>query len=102
LDEKIQTRSNELYIPSKTLTYGLYKLKLTVNIIGSSIFSSSASIDVKIVQSEKLLVNVIEFGRSVITLGENEELLLEPEKYSFDVDGNKLIGNVSFRKTFFI
>jgi REJ domain len=100
LDQQIQTTSNEIYIPPKLLIYGLYKLKLTVNIIASSSLISSASIDVKIVRSEKLIVNLIKFGTSVITLGQNQELLLEPEKYSVDGDGNKLIANVSIRISF--
>ncbi len=84
------------------LTYGTYQFKLTVNIIASSNFTSSASINVKIIRSEKVIVNLIEYGTSLITLGQNQELLLEPGKYSVDDDGNKLIENVRIKTNFYL
>ena len=90
-NEKLQTTSNEICIPSKTLTFGIYELKLmmTVN-TSSSILTSFESIFIKIIQSNKIIVNQIEFGVSKISIGINEQFLLEPGKYSFHDDGTKI------------
>jgi hypothetical protein len=64
----------------------------------SSILTSFESMYIKIIQSDKPIVNLIEFGTSEITLGQNQELLLEPGKYSVDEDGNKLIEDVCIIK----
>jgi hypothetical protein len=83
------------------LTFGIYKFELTLNLItlSKSLFSSE-SIRVKIVRTPSIIVNLIEFRTSEITLGQNQELLLEPGKYSVDEDGNKLIEDVCIRKKF--
>ena len=97
LNGNIKTTSNDLYLPSKTLAYGTYRLQLTVNLIDFPTISSVASIDIHIIRSEKWIVNLIEYGTSTITLGQYQELLLEPGLYSFDGDGNPLVPNVSFK-----
>lgn len=94
VDENIKTTLKEIYIPSKTLTYGTYQFQLTVTIIASSNLTSSELINIKIVRPQKIIVNLIEYGLSEITFGLNQELLLEPEKYSIDTHGNKLTGKV--------
>ncbi len=65
--------------------------------ITSTIFNSSESIFIKIAQSKKIIVNLIEFGTSEITLPINEQLLIEPGKYSFCDDETQLIENVCKR-----
>jgi hypothetical protein len=97
LNEKIQTSSNEIYFPSKILTFGIYEFKLTIS-LNSSLLSQS--IRIKIIKSQKLIVNLIESGTSEITLGQNQTLLMEPGKYSLHDDGTKLIENVCSRKCF--
>ena len=99
LNKKIATTFNEIYIPAKTLTYGSYQLTLTVVVTtGSSDFNSSTSIHIEIVRSSNVLVNSIQYGASEITLGQTEDLLLEPGKYSLYMDGTALIPYVSQRE----
>ena len=96
LNNEIATTFNEIYIPAKTLTYGNYQLTLTVVVTtDSSNFNSSASIHIEIVRSSNVLVNLIQYGASEITLGPTNDLLLEPERYSLYTDGNPLIPDVS-------
>jgi hypothetical protein len=72
-----------------------------VNIkISSKSVSSSASIDLKIIQPIKIIVNLIQYETSKITVQQNKEIFLEPEKYSFYDDGKKLIPNVRRRISF--
>jgi hypothetical protein len=102
-NEEIKTTLNEIYFPSKILTFGIYEFKLILNLtisLNSSLYSKS--IRIEIVRSENLIVNLIEFGTSEITLGENQQVLLEPGKYSLHDDGNEFIENVCRRKCFFI
>jgi hypothetical protein len=96
----MKTASNEIYIRSKILTFGTYELKLIVTVMSSSILTSFESMYIKIVQSKRPIVNLIEFGTSEIALGQDQGLLLEPGKYSVDEDGNKLIEDVCIRKMF--
>lgn len=96
LNNKIETTFDEIYIPAKSLTYGSYRLTLTVIVItDSSHFNSSASTQIEIVRSSNILVNLIQYGVSEITLGLADDLLLEPGKYSLYTDGNTLIPDVS-------
>ncbi len=97
LNEKIKTTSSEIYFPSKLLTFGIYEFNLTFSL---SSFFFSKSIPIKIVRSEKTIVNLIQFGISEITLGQNQQLLIQPGKYSFYDDGTKLIENVCRRICF--
>lgn len=94
-NENIRTTLNEIYIPSKILTIGIYEFKLMMIVnSSSSIFTSFQSILIKIIQSKKLIVSLIEFQTSKITLGINQQLLIEPGKYSFHDDGTQFIENV--------
>ncbi|CAF4317217.1 unnamed protein product, partial [Adineta steineri] len=55
LNEKVMTTYSELYIPSRTLAYGVYQLTLTL-------------------------------GTSMITRGDQQDLLLDPGTFSVDPD----------------
>jgi hypothetical protein len=75
------------------LTYEIYRFKLTVIIkISSKSVSLSVSIDLKII------VNLIQSDTSKITVQQNKEIFLEPEKYSLYDDGEKLIPNVRINR----
>ena len=79
------TRS-ELYVPSNTLPYGTYQLELTVIMTDYPSLTISASIYVEISPSG-IRANLIPLGTSVVTNGQQQELILNPGKYSIDPDG---------------
>lgn len=65
---------------------------MTIN--SSSILTSFQSIFIKITRTKKVIVKLIQFGTSQISLGRNQQLLIEPGKYSFYEDGTQFIENV--------
>ncbi|UJR11342.1 hypothetical protein I4U23_015523 [Adineta vaga] len=81
------TTFSELYIPARTLLYGLYEIKLTVNMINLTNLSSSATVYVRITASG-ITANLIQFGTSMITRGNRQDLQLDPGNYSIDPDQN--------------
>jgi predicted phage tail protein len=96
LGSTIETKFNEIYIPSRTLDYGIYEFNLTVTLISSLNFISSASAFVKITKSG-ITANLVQLGTSMITRGNQQELKLEPGTHSFDPDGNTLNASVSLK-----
>lgn len=90
----IETRSNDLYIPSRILSYGLYELKLTVKIFTSSNLIVSKSAFVKIIPSG-FVANLIESGTSIITRGNQQNLKLNPGIFSINLDGYPFDATVS-------
>jgi hypothetical protein len=89
----IETRFSELYIPSRTLPYGLYELKLTVTMANFSNFSSSSSVYVRITPSG-ITANLVQLGTSMITRGNQQDLLLDPGTFSVDLDENTFNASV--------
>lgn len=83
--------SRELYIPSRTLPLGLYEMKLTVTVFN---ISSSQSVFVRIVPSG-IAANLIEYGTSMITHGYQQDLKLDPGKFSIDFGRVDFNPNVS-------
>jgi hypothetical protein len=94
LDEKIITTFSELYIPSKTLQYGNYELKLTVTMVNFPRVRSSSSVYVRITQSG-IVANLIQLGTSMITRGYQQDLIFDPGTYSIDPDENIFNASVS-------
>jgi hypothetical protein len=92
----IETKFSELYIPSRTLAYGIYELKLTVTMTASSSLIASKSAFVKITPSG-ITANLIQLGTSMITRGNKQELKLDPGSYSLDLDGYTFDANVSWK-----
>ncbi|CAF1134495.1 unnamed protein product [Adineta ricciae] len=70
---------NELYIPKQVFPYGIYQLKLIIN---SSI---SSSIFIEIIPTN-IIVHLIQYGTSMITISVEDDLILNPGKYSIDPD----------------
>ncbi|CAF1341308.1 unnamed protein product, partial [Adineta steineri] len=68
LSNKISTTLNELYIPSRTLDYGIYELTLTVTMIESLNLKSSSSVYVR-VTATGITANLVQLGTSMITRG---------------------------------
>ncbi len=87
---------SEFYIPSYSLSIGLYELKLTVTVGISSNLTSSKSVFIKIISSG-IVLNLVEYGPSIISHGYKQDLELNPGKYSIDLDGYQLNPNVSYR-----
>ena len=57
---------SELYIPGRTLSYGLYELTLNVTMVNMSNLTSSSSVYVQITPSG-IIANLIQYGTSMIT-----------------------------------
>ncbi|CAF3751894.1 unnamed protein product, partial [Rotaria sp. Silwood1] len=85
LNEKVITTLSELYIPSRTLDYGVYELKLTVTLVDLPSLTSSSSAYVRITPSG-ITANLVQLGTSLITRGNQQDLLLDPGTFSIDPD----------------
>jgi hypothetical protein len=85
LDQKVVTTFSKLFIPAKTLPYGVYELKITVTMVVSLNSTSSSLVFVKILPSG-IIVNLVQMGMSVITSGVGQDLLLDPGKHSINLD----------------
>lgn len=94
LDPSVVTTGSELFIPAKVLSYGTYELKLTVTMVASPNLTSSASTHVRISSSD-IIVNLIQFGTSMIVHGYQQDLTLNPGTYSVDPDTNTFNTSVS-------
>jgi hypothetical protein len=93
-DNTLITTFGELYIPGRTLPYGLYELKLIVTSVYSSNLTISSSAFVKINPSG-ITANLVQLGTSVITRGNEQDLKLDPGSYSVDPDESSFNANVN-------
>ena len=93
-DPSIVKTFAELYIPSRTLAYGTYQLKLIVSMVSATTMNSSMSAYVKITPSG-ITANLVPYGTSMITRGHQQDLYLDPGTYSADIDGNVFNASVS-------
>ena len=75
-----------MYIPSNTLQYGIYQLELRVTTIDNSSLTNSSSVYVEISPSG-VTANLVPLGTSVVTSGDQQNLILNPGNYSKDPDG---------------
>ncbi|CAF5177418.1 unnamed protein product, partial [Rotaria magnacalcarata] len=85
LDQSVITTLNELFIRARTLVYGIYKLKLTVTMVASTDLISAASVYVRINPSN-IIPNLVEFGTSMISRGQSQDLTLNPGSFSVNPD----------------
>ena len=90
----VDTRFSEIYLPSRTLAFGLYELKLTVIMTNLPHLFSSMSAYVQINPSG-ITANLIQFGTSMITRGHEQDLNLDPGTFSEDFDENTFNSTVS-------
>jgi len=97
MDQTVITTSSEIFIPAKTLAYGIYQLTLTANMVAAPHLSSSASAYVEIAPSD-ITVNLVQFGTSMITRGYQQALLLDPGTFSVDPDTTTFNASVSFSR----
>lgn len=98
-DQSIQILSNEIFIPAKSLPYGVYEFKLTITIDEFMNSTVSKVTYIKIIPSN-IIVNLVQFGTSMITLGHQQNLTLNPGIYSINPDLLTFNLNVYFIKNF--
>jgi hypothetical protein len=91
---EVSTTRGELFIPGKTLSYGIYELQLTVIMTVSSNLTSSASVYIEINPSD-ITANLVPYGTSMIRQGYRQNLTLNPGVYSFDPDATIFNASVS-------
>ena len=96
IDQTIPRTFTELYVPSRTLPFGIYELKLTVTMVISRNLTSSSSAYVQITPSG-ITANLVQYGTSMITRGYHQDLLLDPGTYSIDLDQDIFNATVSFQ-----
>jgi hypothetical protein len=94
LTANVITTLSELYIPSRSLPYGNYELTLTVTMTDTPILQSSSSAYVTITASG-VTANLIQLGTSIITRGNQQDLLLDPGSFSVDPDEDSFDASVS-------
>lgn len=92
----ITTKYSEVFVPAKTLDYGMYRFDLTVTMNYSSNYSNTESMYIKITST--ITANLVQYGTSVITTGYTKNLILNPGKYSIDPDAETFKLNVSVKK----
>lgn len=90
----IATTYSELYIPARTLPFGVFQLKLTVTMAVSSELSSSSSVYVEIIPSG-IVPKLVPYETSMITRGQQQNLELNPGTFSVDLDGDVFNASVS-------
>ncbi|CAF4665152.1 unnamed protein product [Rotaria sp. Silwood1] len=76
---------SELFLPSRSLHYGIYMVKLTVTMQVLPQLTSSEVTYISIIPSP-ITVNLIRFGSSMISIGRNQTLILDPGSFSIDPD----------------
>ncbi|CAF1470214.1 unnamed protein product [Adineta ricciae] len=86
-DPNIDTTFTELFVPARTLPYGLYELNLTVIMSNTTNVSASSVVYVQITPSG-ITANLVQYGTSMITRGTGQDLQLDPGSYSVDPDEN--------------
>ena len=102
LNKKVITTLSELYIPSRNLDYGIYQLTCTVTMTAVPSLKSSSSVFVQITATG-ITANLVQFGTSMITRGNDQDLFLNPGTFSVDPDEdffNASVSNNNFERSF--
>jgi hypothetical protein len=94
IDPRISTTFSELYIPARALPNGIFELKLVVSMVNSSHATSTISAYVRIVPAG-MIANLVQLGTSMITIGDQQDLQLNPGLYSIDLDEDVFNASVS-------
>ena len=98
LESKVITTLSELYIPSRTLDYGLYELTLTVIMTDVPSKRTSSTVYVR-VTATGITANPVQLGTSMITRGSDQDLLLDPGTFSVDPDQDYFDASVSINQS---
>ena len=94
MDPTIHSAFSELFVPARTLPYGIYEMRLTVSMPTLGQLASSASAYVRITPS-KIIANLLELGTSFVNCGREQDLILNPGRYSVNPDGYPFNASVS-------
>jgi hypothetical protein len=86
---------NDLFIPARTLSIGLYELQLTVTIIDIPQLTSSSSVYIEIIQPI-IITNLVLYDSPMIKHDYQQNLLLNPGEFSIDLNGLTFNTNVSY------
>ena len=92
--QSVTTTFSELYVPARTLRYGIYELKLTVMMSAVPSLFSSATAYVQIKPSG-IIANLVSSGTSMVISGRHTELKLDPGTFSVDPDEDVFNASVS-------
>ena len=95
--DKVDRGSSELYVPSRTLPLGTYQLTLNVQLINQPSLRASAFVYTRITPSG-ITANPVQLGTSLITRGAEQDLVLDPGRYSVDPDQDSFDASVSEEK----
>ena len=91
----VSLTTSELFVRSRTLPFGIYRLTLTVTLnVSSNVTTSSKSAFVQINPSG-ITANLVPLGTSMITLGEEQDLHLNPGLYFVDLDEDQFNASVN-------
>lgn len=94
LGRKIPTTFSELYIPPRTLNYGIYELTLSVTMSDIPTLTSSSTVYIRIIATG-IIPNLIQLGTSMITRGHDQDLFFDPGTFSIDPDQDIFDASVS-------
>ncbi|CAF1606966.1 unnamed protein product, partial [Rotaria magnacalcarata] len=94
LNHPIITTFSEIYIPAKELEYGIYEVKLTVSSVDIPMVTASAVGYIEIIPTG-IMVNLISNGTSMIIHDSQQNLTLDPGRFSEDPDENEFNSTVS-------
>jgi hypothetical protein len=105
LEQSVTTMTlAEIYIPARTLKYGIYQMELTVTMSASLQSISSAATYIQVVPSP-ITVNLVQFGALIVVQKREEMLTLDPGTFSVDPDAsyfNLSVSLINQRKNLFI
>jgi hypothetical protein len=91
----VETTLNDLFIPARTLSTGLYELQLTATVIGIPVLTSSSSVYIEIIQPI-IMTNLVLYDTPTIKHDYQQNLLLNPGEFSIDLNGLTFNTNVSY------
>ncbi len=94
LNQPIETSMNNLFIPSHTLSSGLYEFQITVAMMDYPTLASSSSIYIQIIRFN-ILTNFIRFITSILIHNYQQDLILNPGQYSIDLNSISFNSNVN-------
>lgn len=86
LNQSVEMSQPDLFIPAQTLSYGLYKVELTVAMMDDPSVNSSSVLYIEISRST-IDVSLIAFDTSMIRHDYRDDLVLDPGRFSFDRNG---------------
>ena len=84
-NQPIDISTNNLFIPARTLSNGIYEFKVTVSMIDYPAYTSTSSIYIEI-GSFTLITNLVSFGASMITHHHQDNLTFDPGTFSFNLN----------------